>query len=71
MNAVKAAQMQSNFQWLGHISSSFVVKYLECDGPLSWEVWEDRLPSNEFPWWQPEMVALGEMESDCNASLTT
>lgn len=45
--------------------------YLECDGPLSWEVWEDRLPSKEFPRWQPEMVALGEMESDWNVSQTT
>ena len=47
------------------------VIYLECDGPLSWEVWEDRLPSREFPRWQPEMVALGEMESDWNVSQTT
>lgn len=44
--------------------------YLECDGPLSWEVWEDRLPSKEFRW-QPEMVALGEMESDWKVSQTT
>ena len=47
------------------------VMYLECDGPLSWEVWEDRLPSREFPRWQPEIVALGEMESDWNVSQTT
>lgn len=50
---------------------NIAIMYLECDGPLSWEVWEDRLPSKEFPRWQPEMVALGEMGSDWNVSQTT
>lgn len=45
--------------------------YLGCAVPLSWEVWEDTLPSKEFPGWHAEREAFGGRESDCVVSQTT